>query len=101
MTLHGEFPSWAEIDIDEVVDPLDIEDLQYALWEGPLGVWTEDGNYIDLTNAGSSVEGGYSGNTLDICLGFYFPYPIDPSTVTALRVGDVRVEFSEWERLEE
>ena len=101
MTLHGEFPSWAGIDIDEVEDPLDIVDLNYALWEGPLGVWTEDGGYIDLTNAGPGISGGYSGNTLDITLSFYFPYPVDPATVTALEVGDVRVEFSEWERLDE
>ena len=88
-------------ELREGVEPLDYEDLNYAFWQGPFGVWTEDGDYIDLTNAGGLTSGGVPGETLEAHWDFYFPYPIDPSTVTALKVGDVRVEFSEWERLEE
>lgn len=94
--LGGGFPPWVEIGED--VEPLRHEDLLFAFWEGPFGLWTEDGNYVDLTNAGPSMSGGVPEETLEAHWGFDFPYPIDPATVTALKIGGVRVELSEWKR---
>ena len=98
VALPGGFPPGFEL--DEGVEPLDYVNLNYAFWQGPFGVWTEDGDYIDLTDAGGVTSGGVPGETLEADWSFFFPYPIDPATVTALDIGGTRIELSEWERLD-
>lgn len=82
-------------------DPLRIADINFALWDGPLGIWTEDGSYVDLTRSGGVSSGGESWGRLHIYARFSYPYPIDPAAVTALDIGGVRVELGELERTTE
>ncbi len=80
--------------------PLRWIDVDYAVWEGPWILHLEDGSSVDITGCGGASGAGPSGRTLDIGLGFRFPYSIDPATVTALEIDGVRVELSEWKRLD-
>lgn len=57
-----------------------------ASYESVRGLWTADGKYVDITNAGSS--GGSDAVRIS------YPYPIDPATVTAINLGGTRVELS-------
>lgn len=83
-------------------DPLRIADINLALWDGPLGIWTEDGSYVDLTKSGGvSTGGSESWGRFRIYSRFSYPYPIDPAAVTALDIAGVRVKLSELERTTE
>lgn len=85
---------------DEESSPLRFDDINFALWDGPLGIWTEDGSYVDLTNSGGGSSGGESWGRLHVDSSWTYPYPIDPAAVAALNLGGVRVELSELERLD-
>ena len=81
-------------------DPLRMVDVQYAIFEGPWGLWIEDGTYVDIMGGG--LTGGSDlGETFRAFISHSFPYPIDPATITAVDIGGVRVELSELERLPE
>lgn len=82
-------------------DKLHLGDLNLANLEGPWGLWTEDGAYVDITEMSSSGGGGSQENTFRMDFRRDFTYPIDPATVTALNICGVRVELSELERLSE
>ena len=81
-------------------DPLRMVDVQYAIFEGPWGLWIEDGTYVDIMGGG--LTGGSDlGETFRAFISHSFPYPIDPATITAVDIGGVRVELSGLERLPE
>ena len=81
-------------------DPLRMVDVQYAIFEGPWGLWIEDGTYVDIMGGG--LTGGSDlGETFAAFISHGFPYPIDPATITAVDIGGVRVELSGLERLPE
>ncbi|WP_300764531.1 DUF4179 domain-containing protein [uncultured Oscillibacter sp.] len=83
-------------------DPLRMVDVQYAIFEGPWGLWIEDGTYVDITDSsGGLTSGSDLGETFAAFISHGFPYPIDPATITAVDIGGVRVELSELERLPE
>lgn len=82
-------------------DKLNINEVTRVCNEGPWGVWTEDGTYVDLTSMGGGGGGGENPDgTFRLDWGRDYPYPLDPAAMTALNVGGVRVELSELERLE-
>ena len=81
-------------------DPLLMADVQYAIFDGPWGLWTEDGTYVEIMGGGLT-SGSDRGETFEAFIGHSFPYPIDPSTITALDIGGVRVELSELEKMTE
>lgn len=64
-----------------------------AVQDSVQGLWTEDGKYVDLSNSESSGGGGN--------VSCRYPYPIDPTAVTAVDVAGTRVELGGLERLEE
>lgn len=64
-----------------------------AVQDSVRGLWTEDGKYVDLSNSESSGGGGN--------VSCRYPYPIDPTAVTAVDVAGTRVELGGLERLEE
>jgi len=66
-----------------------VMDILNAVRQCVRGLWTEDGSYVDLTNSGSSGSSDY--------VGFDYPYPIDPATVTAVDIAGTRVELRELE----
>ena len=70
-----------------------MEDTFLVSGESVRGLWTEDGNYVDLTSS------GYSGGSDAISRNY--PYPIDPATVTALNIGGTRIELSGLEQMPE
>ena len=83
-------------------DPLRMVDVQYAIFEGPWGLWIEDGTYVDITDSsGGLTSGSDLGETFRAFISHSFPYPIDPATITAVDIGGVRVELSGLERLPE
>ena len=83
-------------------DPLRMVDVQYAIFEGPWGLWIEDGTYVDITDSsGGLTSGSDHGETFAAFISHGFPYPIDPATITAVDIGGVRVELSGLERLPE
>jgi len=65
------------------------------------GLWTEDGEYVDFENmpSGMSLTMGPNGEDPGGNVGRNYPHPIDPATVTAVKLGETRVELSELERL--
>lgn len=65
----------------------------HAVQDSVRGLWTEDGKYVDLSNSESSGGGGN--------VSCRYPYPIDPTAVTAVDVAGTRVELGGLERLEE
>lgn len=83
-------------------DKLDHDDATRALHRVVEGLWTEDGTFVDLSQRGGgssmtfSEEGVAAGS-----VGAVYPYPIDPATVTAVKLGGVRVELSQLTRLVE
>ena len=81
-------------------DPIYYHDINYAFWDGPLGLWMEDGSYVDLTDGGGVTSGYESWGRTYIYACFSYPYPIDPAQIAAVDVGGVRVELSELERLD-
>ena len=81
-------------------DPLRMVDVQFAIFEGPWGLWIEDGTYVDIMDGGLTT-GSDRGETFEAFISHSFPYPIDPATITAVDIGGVRVELSELERLPE
>lgn len=81
-------------------DPLRMVDVQYAIFEGPWGLWTEDGTYVDIMGGGLT-GGSDHGETFEAFIGHGFPYPIDPAAVTAVDIAGTRVELSQLERLPE
>lgn len=81
-------------------DPLRMVDVQYAIFEGPWGLWIEDGTYVDIMGGG--LTGGSDlGETFRAFISHSFPYPIDPATITAVDIGGVRVELGELTRMTE
>ena len=64
-----------------------------AVQDSVRGLWTEDGKYVGLSNSESSGGGGN--------VSCRYPYPIDPTAVTAVDVAGTRVELGGLERLEE
>ena len=83
-------------------DTLYDKDVSKALFNVIQGLWTEDGGYVDLSNRGggrgmsTSLEGVCGGD-----VGVSYPHPIDPATITAVKLNGTRVELSELERLTE
>lgn len=61
-------------------------DTSLASCESVRGLWTKDGNYMDLSNTESSGSGIYITKNL--------LYPLDPATVAAVDVGGTRVELA-------
>ena len=83
-------------------DPLRMVDVQYAIFEGPWGLWIEDGTYVDITDSsGGLTSGSDLGETFRAFISHSFPYPIDPATITAVDIGGVRVELGELTRMTE
>ena len=83
-------------------DPLRMVDVQYAIFEGPWGLWIEDGTYVDITDSsGGLTSGSDHGETFAAFISHGFPYPIDPATITAVDIGGVRVELGELTRMTE
>ena len=81
-------------------DKLSIGDLNHANLETSWGLWLEDGSYVDITQMSSGGGGGGDAEgTFVLNLGRDYTYPIDPATVTAVKLGETRVELSELERL--
>nr|WP_325211549.1 DUF4179 domain-containing protein [uncultured Oscillibacter sp.] len=76
-------------------DKLDHQDVSKALHKVVQGLWTKDGKYVDLSQRGggssmiTSPEGTCGGN-----VGGGYPHPIDPATVTAVKLGETRVELA-------
>lgn len=62
-------------------------DASLASGESVRGLWTKDGNYMDLSNTESSGGGGYITKNL--------LYPLDPAAVAAVDVGGTRVELAQ------
>ncbi len=74
------------------------KDLKLAL----NGLWTKDGKYMDCTAyMGVTITGtGSPANPGDtVSWDRQFPYPIDPTTVTAVDISGTRVELGQLERL--
>lgn len=61
-------------------------DTSLASCESVRGLWTKDGNYMDLSNTESSGSGIYITKNL--------LYPLDPAAVTAVDISGTRVELS-------
>lgn len=78
-------------------DKLSDQDVTKALYRVIQGLWTKDGKYLDLSQRGggmgmtTSQDGTVKGNA-----GVSYPYPIDPAAVTAVKLGETRVELSGW-----
>ena len=78
-------------------DTLSNQDVTKALCRVIQGLWTKDGKYLDLSQRGggmgmtTSQDGTVEGN-----VGVSYPYPIDPAAVTAVKLGETRVELSGW-----
>lgn len=87
----------------EVPDPPDpaameayyaaVQEGLFAAREAVQGFWTEDGAYVDIMGRGGSGSNSYA----EIAC----PYPIDPSTVTAVDIAGERVELKGLEILPE
>lgn len=83
-------------------DKLYYQDVTKAQQEVFQGLWTDDGGYVDLSQRGgvssmvTTPDGAVEGNA-----GVSYPHPIDPATVTAVKLGGIRVELRELERLDE
>lgn len=69
------------------------KDLELAL----NGLWTKDGKYVDcMASWGmTGVLTPADNKNLSVNWSRYFPYPIDPATVTAVDIGGTRVELAE------
>ena len=63
-----------------------------------LGLWTEDGGYVDCSETGgsSSLSTNQDGSEAHGSKSVNYPHPVDPATVTAVNLGGVRVELSQW-----
>ena len=74
------------------------KDLKLAL----NGLWTKDGKYVDCKES-MGVTGVLSPadeEGLKVNWSRKFPYPIDPTQVSAVDIGGTRVELSRLERLD-
>lgn len=72
-----------------------IMDILQASYASVRGLWTKDGKYVDFTNADSSGgSGGGSSGGGSGSVELYYPYPIDPATVTAVDLAGTRAELS-------
>lgn len=69
-----------------------MRDTLDAAFGSVQGFWTEDGKYVDLTNADNSGGSNSVSRT--------YPYPIDPAIVTAVDVAGTRVELGGLARME-
>ena len=83
-------------------DKLYHQDVSKAQREVIQGLWTDNGGYVDLSQRGgvssmvTTPDGTVEGNA-----GVSYPHPIDPAAVTAVKLGGIRVELRELERLDE
>ena len=76
-------------------DKLAHEDVSKALHGIVQGLWTKDGAYVDLSQRGGSSSMGTSPDgTCDGDVGVSYAYPIDPTAVTAVKLGSTRVELA-------
>lgn len=75
-----------------------IMDIMQASYASVQGLWTKDGKYVDFTDSdGSGGSAGGSSGGGSGTAELYYPYPIDPATVTAVDIAGTRVELSELE----
>ena len=86
---------------EEDPDKLSLGDLNLANIESSWGLWLEDGSYVDITQMSSSGGGGDYEGTFVTNFRRDYTYPIDPATVTALNIGETRIELSGLERMPE
>ena len=83
-------------------DKLNDRDVSKAIHGVVQGLWTEDGTFVDLSQQGGSSSMGTSQEGVcDGDVGVGYPHPIDPATVTAVKLGGTRVELARLERVEE
>ena len=76
-------------------DKLAHEDVSKALHGIVQGLWTKDGAYVDLSQRGGSSSMGTSPDgTCDGNVGVGYAYPMDPAAVTAVKLGETRVELA-------
>ena len=94
----NDFPKAGE---KEDPDKLYLGDLNHANIESSWGLWLEDGSYVDITQMSSSGGGGDYEGTFVTNFRRDYTYPIDPATVTALNIGETRIELSGLERMPE
>ena len=90
-SIHVTRPGEAEPDPDK----LDSQDVSKALHKVIQGLWTNDGKFVDLSQrgGGSSLVTSKDG-TCDGSVGASYACPIDPATVTAVKLGETRVELA-------
>nr|WP_325213761.1 DUF4179 domain-containing protein [uncultured Oscillibacter sp.] len=92
-SIHVTKPGEAEPQPDP--DKLNHQDVSKVLHKVIQGLWTKDGKYVDLSQRGggssmlTSPDGTCDGN-----VGVTYAYPIDPAAVTAVKLGETRVELS-------
>lgn len=76
-------------------DKLDPQDVSKAVHKLIQGLWTKDGKYVDLSQRGGGSSMGTSPDgTCDGDVGVTYVYPIDPASVTAVKLGGARVELA-------
>ena len=98
--IHVTRPGEAEPQPDP--DKLAHEDVTKALPGIVQGLWTKDGTFVDLSQRGggssmtTSKDGTASGN-----VGVSYAYPIDPASVTAVKLGETRVELAKLKAVTE
>ena len=95
---QGDDPDETKLDADAIMDARAIE---------ILGLWMEDGTYLEypapLTSSMSpnDSEGLIPGGRVGGMMSGSHPYTIDPATVTAVNVSGTRVELSDLEPVQE
>jgi len=90
-----ELPRPGETPTPEEISRIDraTMDILQASCASVRGLWTKDGKYVDLTNAGGGGNGGEGSGSTERG----YPYPIDPATVTAVDIAGTRAELNELE----